>query len=61
MEIRYRVFDNRTLEYITHKYEWVITPDGKLCTVEYDYLEDCTSCCHFELLVKQDGNWKVLK
>jgi len=60
MEIRYRVFDNRTLEDITNKYEWVITPDGKLCIVEYDNLEDMTGV-HFELLVKRNGNWEILK
>ena len=27
MEIRYRVYDNRTLTYITNEFQWVITPD----------------------------------
>ena len=61
MEIRYRVFDNRTLEDVTNKHQWVITFDGKLCTVEYDDLEDYTSCCHFELLIKRNGKWEVIK
>ena len=35
--MKYRVFDNRTKEEVTHKYssEWVITPDGKLYINDY--------------------------
>ena len=60
MEIRYRVFHNRTLEDITGKYQWVITPEGKLCTVEYDDVPEMTGV-HFELLVKRNGTWEVIE
>ena len=60
MEIRYRVFDNKTLEDITDEFQWIITPDGKLCYVDYgDVIEDKSVC--FELMVKQNGEWKLIK
>lgn len=60
MEIRYRVFDNRTLKDITDELQWVITPDGKLCYVDYDDVSEDKSV-HFELMAKRNGTWEILK
>lgn len=61
MEIRYIVFDNRTLKDITDEFQWVITPDGKLCYEEYDDLPEATSFAHYELMIKRNGTWEILK
>lgn len=60
MEIRYRVFDNRTLKDITDEFQWVITPDGKLCYEEYDDLLEA-QFAHFELMIKRNGKWEIVK
>lgn len=57
MEIRYRVYDNRTLADITNEFQWVITPDGKLCYVEYDDVPEA-QFAHFELMIKRDNHWE---
>lgn len=57
MELRYRVYDNRTLEDITDEYQWVITPDGKLCYVEYDDVPEA-KFAHFELTIKRNNAWE---
>ena len=60
MEIRYRVFDNRTLEDVTDELQWVITPDGKL---RYIYCDDVPedNSVHFELMVNRNGTWEIFK
>ena len=60
MELRYRVFDNRTLEDVTDELQWVITPDGKL---RYIYCDDVPEdkSVHFELMVKRNGTWEIIK
>lgn len=60
MEIRYRVFDNRTLKDITDELQWVITPDGKLCYIDYDDVPEDKSV-HFELMVKRNEKWELIK
>ena len=57
MEIRYRVYDNRTLADITDEFQWVITPDGKLCYEEYDDLPEA-QFAHFELMIKRNNAWE---
>lgn len=60
MEIRYRVFDNKTSKDITDELQWVITPDGRLCYIDYgDVIED--KSVHFELMVKRNGKWELIK
>ena len=60
-EIRFRVFDNRSVKDITNEYQWVITPDGRLCYVEYDDVPDASSFAHYEILVKLNGTWQVIE
>ena len=60
MEIRYRVYEKRTLKDITNEYQWVITPDGKLCYVEYDDLPEVSSFAYYEIVVKKDDSWEKI-
>lgn len=59
MEIRYRVFDNKTLKDITDEFQWGITPDGKLCYVDCDDIPEDNSV-HLELMVKRNGKWELI-
>ena len=58
MEIRYRVYNNKDLKDITHEFQWVITPEGKLCYIEYDDVPEATSFAHYELMIKRNNTWE---
>lgn len=36
--MKYKVYDKVTRQDITDKYNWVLTPDGKLYYMEYDLI-----------------------
>lgn len=58
MELRYRVHNNKDLKDITSEFDWVITPEGKLCYLEYDDIVSAESFAHYELIVKSNGTWR---
>ena len=57
MEMKYRVYDRKTLEDITDKYNWVVWPDGSLYLLEYSDLIGYPDA-YYEIVVKKDNTWE---
>lgn len=59
MQMRYRVYDRKTSEDITHKHKWVVLADGSLYALEYSDLI-CYPDAYYEIVVKKDDNWETV-
>jgi hypothetical protein len=57
MELRFRIYDKKTLEDITDEYKWIITSEGKLYYLEYSDLIYYPGA-YYELIVKRNGTWE---
>lgn len=57
MEMRYRVYDRKTLDDITDKHKWVILSDGLLYALEYFDLI-CYPDAYYEVFAKRNGTWE---
>lgn len=57
MEMRYRVYDRKTLDDITDKHKWVILSDGLLYALEYFHLV-CYPDAYYVVFVKRNSTWE---
>lgn len=53
--MKYRVINKKTKEDITHKFDWVITPDGKL---SFDELDDRVEAPFAEYVLEENTGLK---
>lgn len=59
MEMRYRVYDRKTLDDITDKHKWVILSDGLLYALEYFNLV-CYPDAYYVVFAKRNGTWEKI-
>ena len=59
MEMRYRVYDRKTLDDITDKYNWVVRPDGSLYLLEYSDLIGYPDA-YYVVFAKRNGTWEKI-
>lgn len=59
MEIRYRIYDKKTLKDITDDFNWVIMPDGSLyVSTTFGGQLVCVQDAFYEVAIKNGSTWE---